>query len=409
MNTEKANQEAVKRILDARPVWKDVRIAGEVIPGMKKNRIFHTGPPIEWDRMCIPQKASITGAMIFEGFCRDMKEAEVLIKKGEVELDINQNHQCIGPMSGPISYSMAVCEIENKTFGNKAYSGPINSGRKAPIYFGMFTQEAIEVQKWLRDVFAPATSKALKTIGGIDARALCGKAVLMGDELHNRNQAATAIFFTEIIHGYIEADLPKDTFREILSFIAENIEMFWATPHLAVCKSMLDPAHGIEGSTVCTKMSDNGVEFGIMVAGLKNKWFTAPAPMVKGLYFPGFAEKDCNPDLGGSRIKETAGFGGMCIATSPAICLLVGGTPKQTVEHTLNMYEITLAENPAYQVPYLDFRGIPTGIDVQKVVETGITPIITTAINHKSENIGHIGVGITISPIESFEKALAAM
>ncbi|MGD0916170.1 MAG: DUF1116 domain-containing protein [Thermodesulfobacteriota bacterium] len=409
MDTEKANQEALKKILDAHPVWKDVKIAGEVIPGMKKNRIFHTGPPIEWERMCIPMKASITGAMAFEGFCSNMQEAEELIKKGEVELDINQNHSSIGPMAGTISASMAVCEVENTTFGNKAYSGPINTGRKPQIYCGMFTKEAVDIQKWIADIWAPATSKALQIIGGIDARVLVGKSILMGDEQHNRNQAATALFLTEIIRGYVQADLPKDTFLEILNFMNDNIAMFWATPHLAVCKSMLDPAHGIENSTVVSKMSNNGVQFGIMVSGLKGNWFTAPSPPVEGLYFPGFKKEDALVDLGGSRIKETAGFGGMCMASSPAMLLQVPGKPKDAIETTLKMYEITVGENPAYQIPYLDFRGIPTGIDVRRVVETNITPLICTAINHKKENVGYIGVGIVNAPLECFEKALMAM
>jgi hypothetical protein len=409
MDIESANQEACKRILEARPVWKDVKIAEEVIPGMKKNRIFYSGPPIEWERMCVPQKASITGAMIFEGLCSNMREAGELIKKGEVELDINQNHNAIGPMSGPISASMAVCVVENTTFGNKAYAAPINTGRKSPLYFGVFTKEAVEIQKWIRDVWAPATSKALEIIGGIDCRALVGKSLLMGDEQHNRNIAATSLFYMEIIPGYIQADLPKDIFIEIMIFMTENHEMFWATPHLAGCKSMMDPAHGIKNSTVVTKMSSNGVEFGIMVSGLKDKWFAAPAPKVRGLYFSGFAEEDANLDLGGSRIKETAGFGGMCIASSPAMCLLIGGKVKDAIQQTLNSYEITLTENPAYQIPYLDFRGIPTAIDIRKVLEMNITPVIITGINHKKENFGHIGVGVSISPIECFEKALAAM
>jgi len=406
---EQANIEACNRILDARPVWKDVKLAGEVIPGMKKNRIFHTGPPIEWQRMCLPQRASITGAMMLEGLCENMEDAEHLVKRGEVELDINPNHHAIGPMSGPISYSMAVCVVENITYGNKAYAAPFNTGRKNPLYFGMYTQEAIELQKWIADVWAPATSKALNMIGGIDCRALVGESILMGDEQHNRNQAATALFINEIIKGYVQLDLPKDTLIEILDYMMANKEMFWATPHLAVCKAMMDPAHGIDHSTIVTCMSSNGTEFGVQVSGLKNNWFTAPSPQVKGLFFPGYSDKDAHADLGGSRIKETAGFGGMCIASSPAMCLLIGGKVEEVMKHTLNMYEITVMENSAYQIPYLDFRGIPTGIDVIKVVETGITPVITTGINHKKANFGHIGVGVTISPLECFEKALEAM
>ncbi len=407
MSIESANQEACKKILEARPVWKDVRTAQDVIPGMKKNRIFYTGPPIEWERMSTPQKASIAGAMIFEGLCNNMEAAAELIKTGEVELDINQNHNAIGGMSGPISSSMAVCVIENITFGNTVYAGPLHVGRKPGILFGCYTREAIELQRWICDVWAPATSKALRIIGGIDCRTLVGKSILMGDEQHNRNLAATMLFYTEIVQGYIQADLPKETLLELLNFTKENINM-WTAPHLAVCKSMLDPAHGIDNSTIVTKMSSNGIEFGIMVSGLKDRWFTAPSPKVKGLYFQGFKEEDAHPDLGGSRIKETAGFGGMCLASSPAMILIVGGRVKDLVRHTLNAYEITVAENQAYQIPYLDFRGIPTGIDIRRVVDSSITPLITTGINHKRENMGFVGVGLARSPFECFEKAIEA-
>ncbi|MEW6672324.1 MAG: DUF1116 domain-containing protein [Thermodesulfobacteriota bacterium] len=409
MDMENANHEACDRILEARPWWTDVKLAQDVIPGMQKNRIFYSGPPIEWDRMCRPQKAAIAGAMMFEGIIDDFSEAEALIKKGEVELDINQNHNSIGPMCGPISASMAVAVIENKTFGNFAYAAPFNTGRKFPMYTGCCTAEAVEIQRWLSEIWAPATSKALQAIGGIDCRALVGRSMLMGDEQHNRNQAATSLLVNQMIGGYLKIDLPRDTFGELISFMLDMVEMFYGSPHLAVCKAMMDPAHNIEDSSVVTKMSSNGVEFGIMVSGLKNQWFTAPSPkVINGFYFPGFSEADANPDIGGSRIKETAGFGGMCIAASPAMCLLVGGKMKDIVKQTLDMYEITITENPAYQIPYLDFRGIPTGIDVVKIVETGITPVIDTAIMHKHENFPFIGVGLTISPMECFEKAINA-
>jgi len=406
MKMREANQEACKRILEARPVWTDVRLARDVIPGMKKNLVLHTGPAIEWERMCRPQKAAITAAMILEGLCDDIDEAEVLIKRGQVELDVNQNHQAVGPMAGPISSSMAVAVVENRTYGNLAFAGPFNTGRKSPVYTGNITTQAIDIQRWLAEVWAPATSQALHQLGGIDGRALAGRALLMGDELHNRNLAATSLFLNEITKGYLMASLPGDVLLEVMTFMQENIEMFWATPHLAVCKAMLDPAQGIENCSIVTNMASNGVEFGIVVSGLGNRYFSAPAPMVKGTYFPGFSDKEANPDLGGSRIKETAGFGGMCIASSPAMGLLLGERMKDIVAQTLQMYEITTVENPAYQIPYLDFRGVPTGIDLIKVVETGITPIIDTAINHREENHPFIGVGITIAPLECFEKAL---
>jgi hypothetical protein len=409
MGTDQANREACRRILDAHPVWKDVRRAIEVIPGMKENTILYTDPPLEWGEMAFPMKAAITGAIIFEGLCSTMEEADFLIERGEVILDNNQNHSAIGPFSGPISASMAVGVIENLSFGNRVYTAPFNSGKKPSFYTGVYSKEAVEIQKWIRDVWAPVTSQALKFLGGIDCRTLVGRSMLMGDEHHCRNLAATSLLLNALILGYIQADLPKEVFYEIMAFMQDNIEMFYATPHLAVCKAMLDPAHGVEGSTVVTKMSSNGIEWGIMVSGLKDQWFRAPAPTIKGLYFPGFSSADAHPDLGGSRIKETAGFGGMCIASSPAICLLTGGKVRDILKQQLEMYEITVTENPAYQIPYLDFKGIPTGIDVRKVIETGITPVITTGICHRRpKETGFIGVGLLHAPMECFEKALMA-
>jgi hypothetical protein len=72
------------------------------------------------------------------------------------------------------------------------------------------------------------------------------------------------------------------------------------------------------------------------------------------------------------------------------------------------MYEITLAENDAYQIPNLDFRGTPTAIDLRKVVETGILPAINTGIAHREPGIGMVGAGLVKPPANCFKDALAA-
>ena len=61
------------------------------------------------------------------------------------------------------------------------------------------------------------------------------------------------------------------------------------------------------------------------------------------------------------------------------------------------MYEITVGEGQAYKIPALDFRGSATGIDVLKVIETGIRPIINTGIAHKDPGVGQVGAGIVES------------
>jgi len=153
-------------------------------------------------------------------------------------------------------------------------------------------------------------------------------------------------------------------------------------------------------------MARNGTDFGIRVAGLKGEWFVGPAQEVDGLFFPGFGPEDANPDIGDSTITETGGIGGFAMASAPAIVKFVGGTVKDAIETTKKMYEITDAENNTYKVPFLEFRGTPTGINILKVVEKGILPRINTGIAHKEPGIGQVGAGLTYPPMNIFIDAL---
>jgi hypothetical protein len=168
-------------------------------------------------------------------------------------------------------------------------------------------------------------------------------------------------------------------------------------------------AEGVEGSTIVTTMARNGTDFGIRVSGLgAQQWFTAPAEVPVGLFFSGFTQQDANPDIGDSAITETAGIGGFAMANAPAIVTFVGGTPRDALNATLEMYEITTSESRYFTVPALDFRGTPTGIDVRKVVELGITPRINTGIAHKDAGVGQVGAGLVRPPMVIFEQALIA-
>ena len=141
---------------------------------------------------------------------------------------------------------------------------------------------------------------------------------------------------------------------------------------------------------------------------LGDRWFTGPAGMPVGLYFPGYGPDDAGLDLGDSAITETAGLGGFAMASAPAIVQFVGGTPAQALSITKLMYEITLGESEAYRIPALDFRGTPTGIDVRLVMQTGILPQINTGIAHRLPGIGQIGAGLVTPPLVCFETALEA-
>jgi hypothetical protein len=260
----------------------------------------------------------------------------------------------------------------------------------------------------MRDVLGPALGEAVRRSGGIDVRALIGQAVQMGDECHNRNRAASALLLKALAPHLAEAGLTPSALARALQFIGAN-EHFFLNVGMAACKAGLDAASAVPGSALVTTMARNGTEFGVRVAGLPDRWFTAPAELPRGLYFPGFSERDGNPDIGDSAITETAGLGGFAMAAAPAIVQFIGGTPAEALGYTAEMYELTAGESEAYRIPILDFRGTPTGIDVRKVVRVGVPPIINTGIAHRAPGIGQIGAGLVRAPMACFERAAAAL
>jgi hypothetical protein len=407
MNIDQANTTAVNRLMEARPILKAVATARDVIPGMKDNLFLHAGPPIEWARMSGPLRGAIIGAMLFEGLAKSEAEATSMVERGEVEFDSCHHHGAVGPMAGVISASMKVYVVENVEHGNKAFSG-LNEGSGKVLRYGAFSDDVLKKLRWMNDVLGVALADALAASNGIDMRALIAEALHMGDEGHNRNKAGSLIYL-KLISPLIAKVAKDDAVEsEILQFIGDNA-LSVLNPVMAACKAMTDAAHGVEGSTIVTTMARNGTDFGIRVSGLGEKqWFTAPAEIPVGLFFSGFSQDDANPDIGDSAITETAGIGGFAMATAPAIVTFVGGTPKDAMNATLEMYEITFAESRYFTMPSLDFRGTPTGIDLRKVVELGITPRINTGIAHKNAGVGQVGAGLVRPPLKIFEDALLA-
>ena len=407
IDIEQANQTAVERLMSARPILRGVDSARNVIPGMKDNLFLHAGPPIDWGRMSGPLRGAIIGAMLFEGLAADETEAVAIAERGEAEFDSCHHHGAVGPMAGVISASMKVYVVENAEHGNKSYSN-LNEGYGKVLRYGAYSEEVLKKLHWMNDVLGVALADALAESNGIDLRALIAEALHMGDEGHNRNKAGSLIYL-KLISPLI-AKVVKDEAMEseILQFIGDNA-LSVLNPVMAACKAMADAAHGVDGSTIVTTMARNGTDFGIRVSGLGEKdWFTAPAEIPVGLFFSGFTQEDANPDIGDSAITETAGIGGFAMATAPAIVTFVGGTPKDAMNATLEMYEITFAESKFFTMPSLDFRGTPTGIDIRKVVELGITPRINTGIAHKDPGVGQVGAGLVRPPMKIFEDALLA-
>ena len=404
---EAANQKAMEIILNGHPVLVDIRTAGDVIPGMTRTTILHSGPPNKWATMSGPQRGAIIGALLLEGLAAAPEEAEQLAASGAITFRANNDCDAVGPMAGVTSYSSAVFVVENRTYGNRAFCN-LNEGYGKVLRMGAYAPEVLEKLRWINSEVAMALRHAIRSMGGLDLRSLIAQALHMGDECHNRNKAAGALFLRELAPHLATAGIEPSQLARIEDFIGHN-EVWFVNISMPACKAVLDAARGIKHATVVTCMARNGYEFGIQVAGLPGRWFTGPAQMVKGLYFPGYTEADAAPDIGDSVITETAGIGGFAMATAPAIVQFVGGTAGLAVELTLQMYEITLAESQYYTIPPFDFRGTPTGIDVRKVVESGILPSINTGVAHRLPGIGQVGAGLVKPPANIFTDALLAL
>ncbi|HLE15732.1 MAG TPA: DUF1116 domain-containing protein [Anaerolineales bacterium] len=406
MGIEQANTEATQRMMEARPVVIGLGKALEVIPGMREDLLLHAGPPITWERASGPMRGAITGALIFEGKAKTESEARALVESGAIKLEPCHHHQAVGPMAGVICPSMSVFILENRTHGNKSYSN-LNEGYGKVLRYGAYSQEVLDRLRWMEDVMAPVLGKAIELSGGIDMRVLLAEALHMGDEGHNRNKAGSILFTKNLAPHIVKATDNSEVASEILRSLGDNA-LSVLNPVMAACKAMADTAHNIEGSTIVSVMARNGTDFGIRVSGLGDRWFTAPVAIPQGLYFPGFKAEDASGDIGDSTITETAGIGGFAMASAPAIVTFVSGTPKDALNTTLEMYEICFTEHKYFTIPPLDFRGTPTGIDIRKVVETGITPRVNTGIAHKEAGVGQVGAGLVRPPMAMFEQALLA-
>ena len=404
---EAANARAVERMLAADPVLLDVAVAGDVIEGLGGRTILHAGPPIAWPDMCGPMRGAIAGAIVLEGWAGDLDKAAKLAAAGGIAFHPNHHFGAVGPMTGLITPSMPVMAVENRAFGNRAYC-TLNEGLGKVMRFGGNDAEVLARLRWLAEAFGPALGAALREAGGIPLKSMIARGLSMGDEMHQRNVGCTSLLLRALAPSLARAVDDRAGLAGLFEFIGGN-DQFFLNVAMAMGKAIMDPVRDIECASVVTAMSRNGTMFGIRVSGLGDRWFTAPVEMPRGLYFPGFSEDDANPDMGDSTIIETVGLGGFAMAAAPAVAGFVGaGTAADALDYTRAMEEITVARNPEWTIPALDFAGVPTGIDIRKVVATGQTPTINTGIAHRQAGIGQVGAGVVRAPMACFERALEA-
>jgi hypothetical protein len=403
-----ANAEVIRRMTTAAPVLCGVRTARDVIPALSGRTLLHAGPPIAPPALCGPMRGAMLGAARLEGWAATPEAAAAMLDAGAITLSCAHDHGAVGPMAGVIAPSMPVLEVRDDVHGRQAFC-PLNEGIGAVLRFGAYGDDVIARLRWMAEVLGPALERALRRLDGVPLIPLMARALAMGDEMHQRNIAATALLTRALAPALVGAgELPAGELAGVMRFLADN-DQFFLNVAMAAAKCIMEAAGEVPHATVVSAMSRNGVEFGIRVSGLLRRWFTAPAPVPHGLYFPGHSAEHANADMGDSAIVETVGLGGFAMAAAPAVVGFVGlGSAQEALRITQRMGEITVAQSPHFLIPALDFQGVPTGIDIRRVVELEVTPVINTGIAHQRAGVGQIGAGVVRAPLECFQQALAA-
>ena len=402
------NDEVIERFRASQPFLVDVKPAKDLIPEINGKVILHAGPPIKYENMTDPMQGSCVGAVLFEEWADNEADARKLLESGEITFIPCHHVHAVGPMGGITSQNMPLVVVENRVDGTVGYC-TMNEGIGKVLRFGAYSDEVINRLRWMRDVLAPVLAAALhEKPEGINLNVLVAKAITMGDEFHQRNIAASLCFLKEVAPLITAMEWDGEEKRQVMQFLADT-DQFFLNIMMAMGKSIVDYVRKLQQGCVVTTMCRNGENFGVRISGMGDEWFTAPVNTPNGLYFTGYSPEDANPDIGDSAITETVGVGAMAMIAAPGVTRFVGAGGFQDALATSDeMEKICVTHNPAWTIPTWDFKGTCQGIDIRKVVATGITPLINTGIAHKRAGVGQIGAGTVRAPLGCFEKALEA-
>lgn len=400
-----ANKIAVERIIAAEATLVDLKPAIKAIPGFKEDLITHAGPPIEWARMVKVQKIAIINAIRAEGLADTSHRADRLASRGDVLIEPNHKYGNVSGMCGVTTASSPVLVFKDRVHGNVATDWM----QTDLTSFADKYERGIKEVEFVKETLAPVMAATIKQAGGFDIKELLAKGLTMGDELHGSFDATRGIFTNWILPHIVRTGFPKETLGEVGDyFMGNGGRWYCGNLMMGACKVMMDAAKGVKHSTIVTAMARNGVDFGIKVSALGDAWFTGPAGEIEGFLFPGFTAADGAPDIGDSAISESRGLGGTALSASPSQARLFGGGLPEAAEHTRAMRRVSIVEDPLFRIPYMDFAGVPVGIDARKVVETNTAPRIDTGIAHTEGGHGIIGTGIALAPMVAFKKAIEA-
>ena len=409
MSRERANAETAARLCRGEPVLVDIRPAIDVVPGMTPETILTSGPPLPIEAYTGGQRRAILYGAVYEGLAEDPDDAERKLANGEITVSNCHAHGCVGSVAGIYTASMPVFVVENTAFGNRGFCNFYEGESRRRLNYGAYDEEVKAGLRFIEKVLAPVLRTAVIHAGGIPLKPIIRRAIHMGDELHSRNTAATTLFAKELAPHLLElglaGEVDGDSVRRTLAFLYES-DYFFLRLSMASAKATADAAHGIPYSSVVTAMTISCRAFAIRVGGLGDRWFEGGYPVVEAKLFEPHTPDEIEWIGGESHIAETVGLGGFCQAAAFALQAYQGGSPQAMAAMNEAMYEITVAEHTDFKIPFFGYRGTPVGIDLFKVVDTGVLPVIDGGLAGRDG--GQIGAGILKAPMECFRAAADA-
>jgi len=401
-----ANAKTFKKLVAADPVLVDVQRAIDVVPGMTRNTVLTSGPPLPWTEYTGGQKNAIIGGALFEGLASSAEEASRRIESGAIVVSGCHDHGCVGSLAGIYTASMPVFVVANKSDGNIAFCNMYEGSNPRRLNYGVYDAGVHERLMFVQQEVAPVIGEAVRKSGGIPLKQIIKRALTMGDELHSRNTAAALLFLRELVPSLLTmAATECERITRAVRAITDD-QYFFLRLSMAAAKATADAARNIERSSVVTAMAFNCQGFSIRVSGLGDTWFTGPPASVEAKLFDGHTKDEITWMGGESIITETIGLGGFAQAAAPALQAYQGGSYETMIKRNEELYRITVGENSDYLLAALGYRGTPTGIDIFKVVESDILPAMDIGIAGRDG--GQIGAGIVRAPLACFTAAVAA-
>ncbi|MGA6206575.1 DUF1116 domain-containing protein [Nocardia testacea] len=398
-----ANRAALENLAGTDPVLADVAPAIEVVPGMHPNLILASGPTMPWPEYFGGQRTAILGAVVYEGLAADLAAAEDLLDSGSVEVAGCQDYGCVGSLAGVTSGSMPMVVVEDRVGGNRAFCTLFEGEASARLNYGVWSDAVDANLHFLAEVIGPALGRIVRASGGIRLLPIMQRALRQGDELHSRNAAASLLFLREIASSLHYAG---SSVNDLLAYLTAG-DYFFLRPAMAAAKVMSSRLAGFAGSSIVTAMGFSCRQFGIQVSGLGDRWFTGPLPWLQEYKLqPDYRIEDAQFMGGESIITEVCGLGAFAQVSAFSLQDYQGGV-EGMIHNNQQMYRITHGESDLFKLPFLGFRGSPTGIDVHAVTETSIAPVMDIGI--AGRHGGQIGAGLARAPLQPFIAASTAL